>query len=117
MGRGDWMQTNCGFYNHHFIDLGNGYIVERTKDDKAVVKSPFKYQSYSLVRSGNSSTADEALSRVGERGYDLVFKNCEHFCSEVFDGWARSQQVQRVQQNVPHFYASSEGVSIGCKIF
>ncbi len=125
MGKGDWMKYNCIYYWHHFIDLGNGYIVERSKKFAGVYKEAFPYhKDCSIVKYGNSDTAETALNRIGERGYDLVFKNCEHFCSEVFDGRKRSRQVEKLQK-IPHFYPSSEGISftipislpISCKIF
>jgi hypothetical protein len=34
-----------------------------------------------------------ARSRLGERRYDLLRNNCEHFCSWCQDGEARSAQV------------------------
>jgi hypothetical protein len=37
-----------------------------------------------------------ARSRLGERSYDLMLNNCEHFCSWCQTGEARSAQVDRL---------------------
>jgi Lecithin retinol acyltransferase len=37
-----------------------------------------------------------ARSRLGERSYDLLLNNCEHFCSWCQTGEARSAQVERL---------------------
>jgi Lecithin retinol acyltransferase len=37
-----------------------------------------------------------ARSRLGERSYDLLLNNCEHFCSWCQTGEARSAQVDRL---------------------
>jgi Lecithin retinol acyltransferase len=46
-----------------------------------------------------ASTEDvvrRARSRLGERSYDVLLNNCEHFCSWCQTGEARSAQVDRL---------------------
>jgi len=35
-----------------------------------------------------------ALARIGEKGYDLVLNNCQHFCSSVRYGVEESLEVE-----------------------
>ena len=41
-------------------------------------------------------TIERAKSRLGERGYDLLFDNCEHFAIWCKTGLSRSTQIERV---------------------
>ncbi len=47
------------------------------------------------IYSGNESV-DRAYSRLGEKGYDIIFKNCEHFAMWCKTGVAYSSQVKKI---------------------
>jgi hypothetical protein len=38
--------------------------------------------------------ANRARQRIGEKGYNLVFNNCEHFAQQCRNGTHKSSQVQ-----------------------
>lgn len=94
---GDWLMTagTLGdLYYHHFLYIGNGSFVSRQKH--GVVhegRELYNGKTASLVLRGGQGAADMASSRVGEGGYCLVTKNCEHFCSEVCGRGHSSEQV------------------------
>jgi hypothetical protein len=119
MARGDhffvWRQYNGVPFQHHAIDLGDGTVVHFTDGDGGVAgpsasSTQFEIQRTSLdtvTRRGQDSThvvqhpshfpADlvvhRALSRVGRRGYHLLFDNCEHFACWCVAGREESRQV------------------------
>ena len=41
-------------------------------------------------------TVERARSRIGERGYDLLFHNCEHFAVWCKTGVEKSEQVEEI---------------------
>lgn len=94
---GDWLMHEGqlgGVYYHHFMYIGGGYFVSR-QTSGVVREEPEAYQGTRarLVHRGGSAAADRAIARVGERGYNLVTDNCEHFCSEVCGLGGGSEQV------------------------
>lgn len=94
---GDWLLTAGSMgdvYYHHFIYVGNTTFVSRQKNG-VVQEQGNKYEGKkaTLVCRGGQGAADKALARVGEGGYCLMSKNCEHFCSEVCGHGHESRQV------------------------
>eukprot|EP00927_Polykrikos_kofoidii_P047757 TRINITY_DN42031_c0_g1_i1.p1 TRINITY_DN42031_c0_g1~~TRINITY_DN42031_c0_g1_i1.p1 ORF type:complete len:998 (-),score=154.39 TRINITY_DN42031_c0_g1_i1:63-3056(-) len=89
-------------YYHHGIFIGwvdkekkVAKVIERTSEHTNIQENTYDISSYSLYE--RPSDPDEAVrraeSRVGERGYNLVFKNCEHFATWCRTGVETSAQV------------------------
>ena len=98
-----------GIEHHGIVDATNRLVIHYTRDHDAkciVVEhslDQFMADHGTLpLRIARASTctqkAEEVLrrarSREGERGYDVVFCNCEHFANWCFDEESRSEQVQ-----------------------
>jgi len=56
-----------------------------------------------------------ARSRLGERSYDLLSNNCEHFCSWCQTGEARSAQVDRLSRSQRLFVRAVERAVLAVK--
>jgi hypothetical protein len=54
-----------------------------------------------------------ARSRLGERSYDLLLNNCEHFCSWCQTGEARSAQIDRLTRRQRLLVRAIEGAILG----
>ena len=92
MAKGDHIFVSKTGYSHHGIDIGNGKVIHYTgepgsKSNAAISETTKKEFSSGLkvqvVKYGKclpvSRTLELAKSRVGEKKYNLVFNNCEHF--------------------------------------
>ena len=73
-----------GFLNGEFLEVG---VLER-KDDK---------------RYAPQKTVDIARSRLGEKGYDILYNNCEHFAYECLYGKKISTQTDGVREMFKKF--------------
>ena len=123
MAKGDhffvWRQHLGVPFQHHGIDVGDGTVVHFTDGEQGVAgptlgdganAADFAVMRTSMsviTRDGadtvhviehqNSMDRDEvvrrAISRVGKRGYHLLFDNCEHFASWCATGAETSRQV------------------------
>ena len=115
---------------HHAIDVGDGTIVHWStgRPDGVKLPSPMRATGADRITSADfevrrtpinlMATAGEikvraydvdvdrdavvgrALSRVGERGYSVVFRNCEHFATWCVTGNESSAQVRSVERRV-----------------
>jgi hypothetical protein len=84
-GIGDWCKYSMGFYFHHFINIGDGTIVEMIKDNGRIEKNSYPYgQNVIIVKYGDKNTAEKALSYIGTGSYNVLFSNCEQFCDKIF---------------------------------
>ena len=90
-----------GVYQHHGIDCGDGTVIHYRKGTETIERNPIEYLSdgrqiyvkkYS-VRYIPDTTIKRAESRLGERKYNLLFNNCEHFATWAVTGVSHSQQV------------------------
>ena len=99
---GDWLVTDGdavpGAYQHHFMYVGDGEFVSRQRKpgNGGVLleqRSVYEGKKAAIVHSGGQSVADAARRRVGETGFNLLTKNCEHFCSEVCGMGTKSVQA------------------------
>ncbi len=70
--------------------LGFMDLIETEDAYKNLIKSS-KFHIYS----GNECV-DRAYSKLGEKGYNLIFKNCEHFAMWCKTGVAYSSQVKKI---------------------
>jgi hypothetical protein len=111
MARGDHLSVRRGWYTHHAIDLGDGYVVQYGRgvsDGGGATVQVSPYQAFSkgrpieVVASPALYEAREialrALSCLGERDYHLLWNNCEHFVTWCRSGKRESQQVDRFMQ-------------------
>ncbi|MDM0459110.1 lecithin retinol acyltransferase family protein [Clostridium perfringens] len=116
--KGDHIRVNRGIYSHHGIYVSDDEVIHftGTEDDSIldwskneVIKTDIDY----FLRGGKLEvkeyTEDElsdlypvehivtyARACLGDRGYNLVFNNCEHFANVCTLGRFRSKQVENV---------------------
>ncbi|WP_069789559.1 lecithin retinol acyltransferase family protein [Cyanobacterium sp. IPPAS B-1200] len=93
-----------GVYQHHGIDTGDGNIIHYRKPSEIVETTTFDTFSKGnrvYIRQyprGFSFIPDivieRAFSRLGEKKYNLLFNNCEHFATWCKTGINESKQVQ-----------------------
>lgn len=102
MACGDHLYVSRGYgtYTHHGIDCGDGTVVHY-KEGEAITRSSWAF----FARGETVSVKDyeacdpvdlvlkRALSRLGERDYNVVFNNCEHFATWCKTGKHQSDQV------------------------
>ena len=111
MAKGDHLSVRRGWYTHHAIDLGDGYVVQYGRGVSAGARAAVHacpYERFSKgrrierVASPVSYDADEvalrALGCVGERGYHILWNNCEHFVTWCRNGKRESHQADRFIQ-------------------
>lgn len=120
--KGDHVKVNRGLYTHHGVYISIDEVIHftGTEDDSIldwsqneVIKTGLEY----FLRGGQVEvkeyTDDElkdvypvehivAYSRacLGDRGYNLIFNNCEHFANICTLGRFRSNQVEKVFNKV-----------------
>lgn len=93
-----------GLYEHHGIDCGNGTVIHYRKPSETIERT-----SLDIFTRGNPTYIKEypqgfsfipeivvqrAESRLGEKKYNLVFNNCEHFATWCKTGINDSKQVR-----------------------
>ncbi|MBE9118125.1 lecithin retinol acyltransferase family protein [Lusitaniella coriacea LEGE 07157] len=93
-----------GVYEHHGIDCGDGTIIHYSKrtNPPEVQRTSIEFftqgNSLHLRQYPSSFIADVAIhraqSRLGERQYNLLFNNCEHFATWCKVGISESQQIR-----------------------
>ncbi len=118
MARGDHLSVQRGWYTHHAIDLGDGYVVQYGRgvsDGASAAVQVSSYETFSkgrpmeVVASPASYEAHEvalrALSCVGEQGYHILWNNCEHFVNWCRSGKRQSQQADHFMQTASEVVA------------
>ena len=98
-------------YFHHGIYIGNGRMIHyagwllgtRGLVEEVTLEEFTKGHSYGVGRMPQDRCAGEdivqrARSRLGERHYDLLSNNCEHFCNWCQLGECRSEQVEALMK-------------------
>ncbi|MFO8039345.1 MAG: lecithin retinol acyltransferase family protein [Sodalinema sp.] len=94
-----------GLYEHHGIDCGDGTVIHYSKrEDEATVKRTSigaftggkrvytrQYPAHYIAE----TTLQRAESRLGEREYNLLFNNCEHFATWCKTGISDSKQIRK----------------------
>ena len=97
------------FYSHHGIYAGNGQVLHfkgavREKQDPTVIISDMatflnngnlQRRSYDR-RLPHAETVQLARAHLAQKGYSLVFNNCEHFATYCATGKKKSTQVHRI---------------------
>jgi len=107
MAVGDHIKVQRRLYWHHGIDVGDGSVIHasgepgRLKLDAEVRRSTLA----EFLRDGVAVSVldadalapemvvERALTALGDRGYNLLFNNCEHFARWCRTGRATSEQV------------------------
>ncbi|WOD41373.1 lecithin retinol acyltransferase family protein [Nodosilinea sp. E11] len=92
-----------GLYQHHGIDCGDDTVIHYSKAKEIAEISRTSYEAFSW---GNSvypvrqsliypadTVVERATSRLGERQYDLLLNNCEHFANWCTTGRSESRQL------------------------
>ncbi len=108
MAKGDHLRVWRGWYSHHAIDLGDGYVVQYGRGASDGVDATVQVSSHEAFSKGRpievvpspaSYAAHEitlrALSCLGERNYHILWNNCEHFVNWCRSGKRESQQAER----------------------
>jgi Lecithin retinol acyltransferase/PspA/IM30 family len=93
-----------GIYEHHGIDCGDGSVIHYRKPSEIIEKTSletFARGNPIYIRryiDGFCFIADvvvsRAQSRLGERKYNLIFNNCEHFATWCKTGISDSKQIR-----------------------
>lgn len=113
--KGDHIYCNRTVYSHHGIYDGNDKVYEYNEgvirhvslrsfaDGDNIIKldSPVSYSQDEIIR--------RAKSRLGERDYDLVFNNCEHFCRWCRNGHYFDTDDDSYEQNFNYDQETSNG--------
>lgn len=105
------VSRETGFPKHYAVYLGyqNGspnFIANITDGVQVISNSKLedftiKYEVVGVERfSGNNlqrkNAIKNAIARIGEKAYNLVFNNCEHFKNWVLYGTSTSKQVDAI---------------------
>ena len=114
---GDQIRVNRGFYYHHGIyesddavyhfasPMGSEIspetaVVHKTTLENFLKGSPVEVREYTneelLNKRKPEDIIDYAKAHIGERGYNLVSNNCEHFSNRCAFGKSDSDQVKNV---------------------
>ncbi|NEO28202.1 MAG: lecithin retinol acyltransferase family protein, partial [Kamptonema sp. SIO4C4] len=91
-----------GVYEHHGIDCGDGTVIHYRKPSEVIERTAlltFSQGKKVYVKDYPTHfipdvVVQRAMSRLGERKYNLLFNNCEHFANWCTTGVSWSQQVQ-----------------------
>ncbi|NEP87111.1 MAG: NC domain-containing protein [Okeania sp. SIO2C2] len=91
-----------GVYEHHGIDCGDGTVIHYRKGTETIERTSKEYftdrrkvyvKRYP-VRYIADTVIQRAESRLGERKYNIIKNNCEHFATWCITGVSQSQQVK-----------------------
>ena len=124
MAAGDHLVIPFGAYQHHLLDLGDGFaiqygggglcnqLVQRVEISRAFPGRPIFWLDSPASFSPEEIVA-RAESRIGEENYDLFRNNCEHFVNWCRTGEARSVQVERSRERLAALAARSMLIAQG----
>ena len=93
-----------GLYQHHGIDCGDGTVIHYRKPSEVIERTSlatFSQNNSILVKEYSKGfcfvtdvVVARAESRLGERKYNLLFNNCEHFATWCKTGINDSKQIR-----------------------
>jgi hypothetical protein len=91
-----------GVYEHHGIDCGDGTVIHYRKGDETIARTSmatFADGRTIYVKPYSTSFIPDVVvrraeGRLGERKYNLLFNNCEHFATWCKTGVNESCQVK-----------------------
>ena len=90
-----------GVYEHHGIDCGDGTVIHYRKPSETIERTSLETLAQGAkiyVKQYSTSFIPDVVvrraeNRLGERKYNLLFNNCEHFATWCKTGVSHSQQV------------------------
>ncbi|MBD1935352.1 MULTISPECIES: lecithin retinol acyltransferase family protein [Cyanophyceae] len=107
MSQGDHIYVNCGVYDHHGIDCGDGTVIHYTGEklkgtiDCTPIAEFITGKTVFVREYGKCDPPDiviqRAKSKLKEEKYDLFDNNCEHFATWCKTGKKESEQVHRAK--------------------
>jgi hypothetical protein len=109
--RGDHLYVDYGGYTHHGIYYGHGKVIHYY--DKKIRESSLKkfangnidkifVRAYSRC-SDTEKVRSRAKRKLGDRRYNLITSNCEHFATWCKTGKWRSKQVENPHKTAVKF--------------
>lgn len=116
MARGDQIYAMreliniSGMYEHHGIDCGDGSVIHYRKPSETIERTSLQifsqgqkiYVKPYAIRYIADTTIYRAESRLGEREYNLLFNNCEHFATWCVTGISDSKQIRNFLPAIYH---------------
>lgn len=120
--RGDHIRVNRGLYNHHGVYISDDEVIHFTGRDgdnvldwskPEVISTDLDYFLKGDILEVKEYTDEEindlyptehivqyARACLGDKGYNLIFNNCEHFANTCTLGRFRSKQVERIFDSI-----------------
>ncbi|MCS7305036.1 MAG: lecithin retinol acyltransferase family protein [Thermoguttaceae bacterium] len=122
--KGDHVFVSYGVYTHHGIYIGDGQVVHLTKEKGQVVQSSLKefcdgrpLMVVDYEHSDDPSTVvSRAVSRIGQKEYNLFAGNCEHFATWCKTGQAKSLQVESLVHRAISAGAKRVAIKVASKL-
>ena len=105
MAAGDhlYVHRHAGSLTHHGIDCGDGTVIHYQEGEAILRSSKAFFAAGKAIQVKHYDRCDppnlaikRAESRLGERDYNLVFNNCEHFATWCKTGQHQSEQVNQI---------------------
>jgi hypothetical protein len=106
---GSHLVTPRRLYCHHGIYVGNGRVIHYAGLARGLRRGPVEDVSLEDFAHGHEirvrdelplfdcrEVVERARSRLGEQRYRILTNNCEHFCSWVLRGEARSRELEHL---------------------
>lgn len=118
---GDIIRVKVNFYHHYGIFVNENLIVQFGLPDNTGIPpeeiSVLTTDIYTFLNGSDLETAildrkeerarrspeqtvEIALSRVGERGYNILHNNCEHFVNECVFGKTKSDFLENARKKI-----------------
>jgi hypothetical protein len=105
--------TLAGVYQHHGIDCGDRTIIHYSKAGKEAEVARTSFEDFSWGNAvypvqvtaayPDAVVIERAHSRLGERQYDLLTNNCEHFATWCKTGHSQSAQLANFGLRIDQF--------------
>ena len=127
MALGDHIFIPHSVYTHHGIDMGDGTVIQLSQAVGSVHRTTMKAFKRDLdvwIREYESQDDPATIiiraeSSLGLQGYNLIYRNCEHFATWCKTGQADSAQVNSVARqlkSVAGKMAAKQSASWGVKL-
>lgn len=115
---GDMIRTKVNFYYHYGIFADEDSVIQfgmpdntgidpdtievittdvKTFSNGSIIETAILSASEKIKRYPPKKTVEIALSRVGEKGYNILHNNCEHFVNECVFGESKSTFLDNVR--------------------
>lgn len=101
-----WAERDWGWWSHHGIYVDDDTIIHRVRGEGVTWTTVKKFRNGEVLRIKDYGSQDKlfapigvaerAIDRLGEKGYDLTDRNCEHFATWCVTGKSLSQQVKEI---------------------